>query len=110
MNNELNVFKKLTEKEKLSEISNLEKLFPINHPGNSLGPNRFEFSKKDQLNLYIGRIISILDEFGETEHWPKYAGGCCLETIENNYYELILRYIKEFKPEILEYYKEYYGF
>lgn len=108
MNNGLNVFKNLTEEEKLSEVKRLEKLFPIDHPGNNLGPNRFEFSRTDQTNLYIGRIITILDEFGETDQWDKYAGGRSLKEIEQNYYNLLLRYVKEFKPEIFEYYKEYY--
>jgi hypothetical protein len=101
MNIDLNKFKKLSEKEKLSEVSKLEFHFPAAWPST--------FSDADKRNLYIGRIISILDEFGETEDWHKYAGGVNIEKIEENYCGLIIRYLKEFKPEILDYYKEYYG-
>lgn len=103
MNKELNVFKVMTEEQKLKEIKRLEILFPSGYPGYS-----YKFTKEDIRNLYIGRIISILDEFGETNDWPKYT-SISVDKMQQNYDKLLLRFVKEYKPEILSFYIEYYG-
>lgn len=115
MNNNLNAFKNMTEEEKEKEIIKIEKLFPEQYLWDSLpaytpflrtqtNENNPRWSEKDKINLYIGRIISILDEFGETQDWAEYAGGTNLKTIIKNYENLIIRYYKEIRPELYSYY------
>ena len=91
----------MTEVEKEKERLKIEKLFPEQYLWDLLDPR---WSEKDKTNLYIGRIISILDEFGETEDWAEYAGGCNLKNIIKNYENLIIRYYKEIRPELYSYY------
>ena len=102
MNKDLNVFKVMSKEQKTQEVIRLEKVFPSNYPNylTTLGP-------VDVGNLYIGRIISLLDEFGETKDWDKYFSIDMKKTIKN-YDDLMLRYIKEIRPELLSEYIEYH--
>lgn len=93
----------MSEEEKRKEIEKLEQEFPANSPG-----WEFKFNRADEINLYIGRIISILDEFGETNDWSKYICYSVDETAKN-YEKLVLRFVKEYKPELFSYYMECYG-
>lgn len=106
MNNNLNVFKNMTEEEKKKEVERIEEIFPSHYPSIIGGK---ALNRRDKANLYIGRIISLLDEFGETDKWAEYAGYACLDTIIKNYEKLILRYLKEYRPEIYSYYIDYHG-
>lgn len=103
MNSKLNTFKTLTKEEKIKELDRLEKIFPSYYPtwNNSL-------CVTDAKNLYLGRIITILDEFGETSEWHKYE-SINLEKMIENYDKLMLRYIKEIRPELLSEYMEQNG-
>ena len=89
MNTKLNTFKNISEEEKLKEVQRLEQVF-------------------DVTNLYIGRIITILDEFGETDQWNKYLHINIDETVKS-YEKLVLRFFKELKPELLSTYLESNG-
>jgi hypothetical protein len=104
MNTKLNTFKNISEEEKLKEIKRLEEVFTCDYPG---WPGR-QLRRRDITNLYIGRIITILDEFGETDQWHKYVRINIDETVKN-YEKLLLRFFKELKPELLSTYLEYYG-
>lgn len=103
MNTKLNTFKNISEEEKIKEIEKLEQLFPCDYPS----MNR-SLSRIDVTNLYLGRIVTILDEFGETDQWHKYLCINIDETVKN-YEKLLLRFFKELKPELLSTYLEYYG-
>lgn len=103
VNKELGVFVNMSNEEKLKEIKRLEGIFPSNCPGYS-----FRFNKADIRNLYLGRIIALLDEFGETGDWAKYYSIDSDKMIEQHD-KLLLRFIKTYKFELYSFYKEYHG-
>lgn len=103
MNTKLNTFKNISEEEKLKEVQRLEEVFPCDYPSYNRPPSQIDIT-----NLYIGRIITILDEFGETDQWNKYLHINIDETVKS-YEKLVLRFFKELKPELLSTYLEYYG-
>jgi hypothetical protein len=84
-------------------MKRLEQVFPCDYPSYNLPPSQIDIT-----NLYIGRIITILDEFGETDQWNKYLHINIDETVKS-YEKLVLRFFKELKPELLSTYLEYYG-
>lgn len=98
-NKDLNVFKVMTQDEKLKEVKKTGKAFPLVRHGH--------LSRKDIENLYLGRIIQVLDEFSETDRWIEF-GSMSVDKMIIEYEKLVLRYVKENKPEILSCYKEYY--
>jgi len=100
MKNKLEVFKNLTKKEKIEEIQKIAKRFPRRDPQTAA------LNKADIENLYIGRIITILDEFGETDSWDKYYSRDIKKTADN-YEKLLLRYVHEIRPELYNEYLEY---
>lgn len=84
-----------------SWLSKFEEKFPgKEYPG---------MSSLDQRNLYTGRIMLVLDEFGMTDKWPQYAGTADLKQMINNYEDLVLKLVGSSYPEMLEAYKQWYG-
>jgi hypothetical protein len=84
-----------------SWLSKFEKKFPGgSYPG---------MSREDQGNLYTGRIILVLDEFGMTDKWPQYAGMADLEQMIKNYEDLVLKLVGSNYPEMLDAYKQWHG-
>lgn len=103
MNTGLNGFKNMTEEEKRKELKKIDAMFPSDYPGYN-----FKWEKTDKQNLYIGRIISILEELGEVNDWPKYM-DYSVDKMADNYVKLLLRFIEKYKPELFSFYVEYHG-
>jgi hypothetical protein len=66
-------------------------------------------SPTDQNNLYTGRILTVLDEFGMTDKWTQYASTSDLRQIINNYEKLVLDLVEKAHPEMLEAYKQWHS-
>ena len=84
-----------------SWLTKFEEKFPgKQYPG--MSPN-------DQNNLYTGRILTVLDEFGMTDKWTQYASTSDLKQIISNYEKLVLDLVEKAHPEMLEAYKQWHG-
>lgn len=80
-------------------LTEFEEKFPTESPSG--------LSHKDLLSLYVGRVIAVLDEFGETSQWDKYAGFASLERIVMNYKTLIERLVKTHHSEMYQAWWDY---
>jgi hypothetical protein len=66
-------------------------------------------SPTDQNNLYTGRILTVLDEFGATDKWTQYASTADLKQKINNYEKLVLDLVEKAHPDMLEAYKQWHS-
>lgn len=80
-------------------VRDFERKFPTGMPS---------LSREDMNNLYTGRIISVLDEFGETSKWSEFAGSADLNATVRNYERLIDRLVKTYHPEMYQAYLEHH--
>jgi hypothetical protein len=82
-------------------LTKFEEEFPgKQYPGMSLN---------DQRNLYTGRILTVLDETGETDKWTQYASTSNLKQIISNYESLVLNLVRIAHPDMLEAYKQWHS-
>jgi len=81
-------------------MRDFERKFPTDMP--SLSP-------RDMSNLYVGRVISVLDEFGETSKWSEMAGSADLKTTVRNYEQLIDRLVRTYHPDMYQAYMDYHN-
>jgi len=85
----------------LAWLEDFEKRFPTERPSG--------LSSVDMHNLYIGRVITVLDEFGETSRWADMAGSPSLETTVRNYELLIDRLVKTYHSGMYQAYWDYHN-
>lgn len=78
-----------------------EERFPTDRPGG--------LSVVDMKNLYLGRVINVLDEFGETSKWSEYAGSPDLNRTVQNYEKLIDRLVRTYHSGMYQAYWDYHN-
>jgi len=83
-----------------SWLSKFDTKFPSDHHDN--------LSKEDQHNLYIGRIMAVLEELGLIDKWPEYAGMSNLQEIVNNYQKLLVELVRRNHPAMFDSYKKWH--
>lgn len=81
-------------------MRDFERRFPTNMPS---------LSREDMKNLYLGRIINVLDEFGETSKWAEYAGSPDLDATVSNYEKLIDRLVRTYHSGMYQAYWDYHN-
>jgi len=85
----------------LAWLREFEVKFPTDSPSG--------LSMEDMKNLYLGRVINVLDEFGETSRWPELAGSPDLNRTVKNYEGLIDRLVKTYHPGMYQAYWDYHN-
>lgn len=80
-------------------MRDFERRFPTDRPS---------LSREDLHNLYVGRVIKVLDEFGETSRWSELAGSADLDRTVRNYGQLIDRLVKTYHPGMYRAYMDYH--
>lgn len=85
----------------LAWLRDFERRFPTDRPNG--------LSSEDLHNLYIGRVISALDEFGETSRWSELAGSSDLERTVKNHEQLIDRLVKTYHSGMYQAYWDYHN-
>lgn len=85
----------------LAWLKDFERRFPTEMPSG--------LSREDLHSLYIGRVIVVLDEFGETSRWSEFAGSADFDATVRNYDMLIDRLIKTYHSGMYQAYWDYHN-
>lgn len=85
----------------LAWLKDFEMRFPTEMPSG--------LSSVDLRNLYVGRVINVLDEFGETSRWSEMAGSSSLDRTVRNYELLIERLVKTYHSGMYQAYHDHHN-